>query len=528
MLAPMIEDAFELKEKSSAQKELLRWSAEQRSAASEGERPAKQPVRRFSGVQSGSGSSHESPGATATAKQTALGPQSNGAAAGHENQSDVGDGDAERVEDNQLSASELRMRYQGDASISFSHAGDNGTTSPRHIGGHTQAARAEDGTAQEAPPPSQPIQADEASMQDKVILQQRMQLEQLRRDKVAAEQEREALRQQMVSMQGFSKAGIASTSGLASNNDALSSRTLGSRLAAAGDGLDQTLHPLLPTSQKSTGPVGWRRTLALALIILTMLWLSARMFARVQDDGIADDVSWDLEIDHSEMQRLAAALAADKARIALQGAGGSGNRTLHRDLAAVKDILNDLHKKSLKNHGHAAAQELLRRDNQRLEAQVINRGMSADFSLNLKNSHNRTADTQAQLKQLRSEISALRGQETTSSKPESNASTSAASNAHGGTAIDKARLPQHHQDLLAEALREQQLEHAGQSPHQTIENEVLNAPGGTARGRGSDGKEALFLKGQARLNVKRGSSRNAADGDQARRERKPFRAATKE
>merc|ERR1719478_1021882 len=113
MLAPMIEDAFELKEKSSAQKELLRWSAEQRSAASEGERPAKQPVRRVSGVQSGSGSSHESPGATATAKQTALGPQSNGAAAGHENQSDVGDGDAERVEDNQLSASELRMRYQG-------------------------------------------------------------------------------------------------------------------------------------------------------------------------------------------------------------------------------------------------------------------------------------------------------------------------------------------------------------------------------------------------------------------------------
>merc|ERR1719478_497062 len=388
MLAPMIEDAFELKEKSSAQKELLRWSAEQRSAASEGERPAKQPVRRFSGVQSGSGSSHESPGATATAKQTALGPQSNGAAAGHENQSDVGDGNAERVEDNQLSASELRMRYQGDASISFSNAADNGTASPRHIGGHTQAARTEDGTAREAPTPSQPIQADEASMQDKVILQQRMQLEQLRRDKVAAEQEREALRQQMVSMQGFSKAGIASTSGLASNNDALSSRTLGSRLAAAGDGLDQTLHPLLPTSLKTTGPVGWRRTLALALIILTMLWLSARMFARVQDDGIADDVSWDLEIDHSEMQRLAAALAADKARIALQGAGGSGNRTLHRDLAAVKDILNDLHKKSLKNHGHAAAQELLRRDNQRLEAQVIIRGMSADFPLNLNNSHN--------------------------------------------------------------------------------------------------------------------------------------------
>jgi len=36
------------------------------------------------------------------------------------------------------------------------------------------------------------------------------------------------------------------------------------------------------------------------------------------------DAEWDLEIDHSEMQRLVAALTADKARVALRGSAARG------------------------------------------------------------------------------------------------------------------------------------------------------------------------------------------------------------
>lgn len=104
------------------------------------------------------------------------------------------------------------------------------------------------------------------------------------------------------------------------------------------------------------------------MLMLGALFLVWRMLTRIDSEGMPD-TDWDLEIDHSEMQRLVAALTADKARVALRGGGGGNSSALDRDLATVKSILKDVHMKNLKSHGHAAPQLL--QDNKRLEKELV-------------------------------------------------------------------------------------------------------------------------------------------------------------
>ena len=356
----MIEDAFELKEKSSAQLEMEKWTAEREREAAQTRAPGDQAAakpRRFSGVTSvaadtTASAAHSSPAHTAAESQVAS----------------FNSPDNTPRQDSMLQETPVRPEamtpQKGEERVSAAVAEDKGG-----------------GTTEPSDPVAEPV---EASMQDMVIHQQRLQLEQLRRDKAEAEKERERLQTQVAMLQRSSK---SASSADISRSDARDSSDGSTRRA-----LDESLQPFLPQSLKAlkaVGPVGWKRTLALAVLIFCAIWLVLRMFSRVEDEVVQDDVEWDLEIDHSEMQRLVAALAADKARVAkgsrdrAAGATTNSNDMLDHDLATVKTILNDLHRKSLKNHGHAAAQELLRKDNERLEQQ---------------------------LKQLRIEIDALRAQ----------------------------------------------------------------------------------------------------------------------
>jgi hypothetical protein len=216
-------------------------------------------------------------------------------------------------------------------------------------------------------------------MQDKVILQQRVQLEQLRRDKAAAEAEQERLRTEVAMLQRSSSSKAASTHSQSGPPE--------KEAHANCNGLDSTLRPFLPKglrSLRAPGAVGQRRSIAMVVLLVGTLALMFRMFTRVDAENLPD-TEWDLEIDHSEMQRLVAALTRDKASVAVGGTpssgGGNSSSALDRDLATVKTILNDLHRKSMKGHGHAAPQLL--QDNKRLEQELRHlRAEIATYALN--------------------------------------------------------------------------------------------------------------------------------------------------
>jgi len=328
LLTPMIEDAFELKDKSQAQREMERWSAE-RTRERDQTRHAAKP-RRFSAP-------------IDTASPTPQ-PAANQSAAAQE----------QTLQEPSASASQEPHRTADAMTV---HEAD----APEVV--------------EELCEPNLVVhleEPEEASMQDIVILQQRMQLEQLRRDKSTAEHERESLRSQVASLQRSFKSGSPSHTSCEAGDmsgDSLS----GSSSSSSGRARGEVLKPFLQKSLRTlkAAGVGQRRTLALGVLILGTLALVFRMLTRVDRESMPD-TEWDLEIDHSEMQRLVAALTADKAHAALRGGlatvRGNGTMALDRDLVSVKTILNDLHRKSLKNHGHAATQ--LVRDNLRLESEL--------------------------------------------------------------------------------------------------------------------------------------------------------------
>jgi len=329
LLTPMIEDAFELKDKSQAQREMERWSAERTRERDQTHHAAK--PRRFSAP-------------IDTASPTPQ-PAANQSAAAQE----------QTLQEPSASASEEPHRTADAMTLHEADAPE---------------------VFEELCKPDLVVhleEPEEASMQDIVILQQRMQLEQLRRDKSTAEHERESLRSQVASLQRSSQSGSPSHKSCETGEMSGDSLSGSSSSNSGGRARSEVLNPFLQKSLRTlkAAGVGQRRTLALGVLILGTLALVFRMLTRV-DRETMPDTEWDLEIDHSEMQRLVAALTADKAHAALRGglatARGNGTMALDRDLVSVKTILNDLHRKSLKNHGHAATQ--LVRDNLRLESKL--------------------------------------------------------------------------------------------------------------------------------------------------------------
>jgi len=343
ILKPMIEDAFELREKTEAQRELERWTAEQEQRRAPTPQPAAKP-RRFSGVVAASPATAPATPATVPVTPPPASTHSTPAAS------------------QPASASKDVVALTPPAAEAALP-----TASAHHTpaGSEEPAACEDEG---ETGGGRDVVEPEEATMQDKVILQQRMQLEQLKRDKAAAEQEQQRLRTQVAMLQRSSpKAAASLPHSVSSTREA----------HADCDGFDgdSTLQPFLPKGlrslrAKATGAVGQRRSIALVVMLVGTLALVLRMLTRVDAEDLPD-TEWDLEIDHSEMQRLVAALTADKARVAggvaLSG-GGNSSSALDRDLATLKTILNDLHRKSMKGHGHAAPQ--LFKDNQRLEQEL--------------------------------------------------------------------------------------------------------------------------------------------------------------
>jgi hypothetical protein len=361
ILAPMIEDAFELREKTEAQRELERWSAEQEQGRAPKPQVAAAKPRRFSGVVAAS-PGERSPGSAATpaapaTEHAALPPTS-----------------AHSTPGVSLLPATVSAEAKPKALQETAAKAPSALQTP--AGSEAPPAAEDEGRTQVRADAAQP---EEATMQDKVILQQRVQLEQLRRDKAAAEAEQERLRTEVAMLQRSSSSKAASTHSQSGPPE--------KEAHANCNGLDSTLRPFLPKglrSLRAPGAVGQRRSIAMVVLLVGTLALMFRMFTRVDAENLPD-TEWDLEIDHSEMQRLVAALTRDKASVAVGGTpssgGGNSSSALDRDLATVKTILNDLHRKSMKGHGHAAPQLL--QDNKRLEQELRHlRAEIATYALN--------------------------------------------------------------------------------------------------------------------------------------------------
>ena len=175
ILAPMIEDAFELREKTEAQRELERWSAEQEQGRAPKPQVAAAKPRRFSGVVAAS-PGERSPGSAATpaapaTEHAALPPTS-----------------AHSTPGVSLLPATVSAEAKPKALQETAAKAPSALQTP--AGSEAPPAAEDEGRTRARADAAQP---EEAPMQDKVILQQRVQLEQLRRDKAAAEAEQERL-----------------------------------------------------------------------------------------------------------------------------------------------------------------------------------------------------------------------------------------------------------------------------------------------------------------------------------------------
>jgi hypothetical protein len=374
ILAPMIEDAFELREKTEAQRELERWSAEQEQGRAPKPQVAAAKPRRFSGVVAASGSAAtpatpETEHGAAPPRRGDGGDAGNGARGGAPPPTS-----AHSTPPTSAHSTPPTSAHSTSLLATASAEAPSALQTP--AGSEAPPAAEDEGRTRARADAAQP---EEATMQDKVILQQRVQLEQLRRDKAAAEAEQERLRTEVAMLQRSSSSKAAfphSQSGPAERE-----------AHANCNGLESTLQPFLQKglrSLRAPGAVGQRRSIAMVVLLVGTLALMFRMLTRVDAENLPD-TEWDLEIDHSEMQRLVAALTRDKASVAVGGTpssgGGNSSSALDRDLATVKTILNDLHRKSMKGHGHAAPQLL--QDNKRLEQELRHlRAEIATYALN--------------------------------------------------------------------------------------------------------------------------------------------------
>lgn len=252
---------------------------------------------------------------------------------------------------------------------------------------------------------------DQASVFDKVIHQQRMQLEQLRLEKAAFEQERAEFRSKV----------SASVAPLAPGGHASDGPTVaggldapGGLISRVGTGMGGRVVSLLPELHQQVRELDVekmvkkirhpKRAAALCCIVLFCLALFVRTQRQMDQVGTMDAMQFDLQIEHSQMEKLVSDLMKDKALLAKERRGAKGiassggsnlngtqtdkdakrKRAMERHLVTVQRLLEGMHRRHLEaQHGN---QLKLAQENEKLAQEL--KALRSQLSQRYQRNHN--------------------------------------------------------------------------------------------------------------------------------------------
>jgi hypothetical protein len=242
---------------------------------------------------------------------------------------------------------------------------------------------------------------DQASVFDKVIHQQRMQLEQLRLEKAAFERERAEFRSKAERAPLASSGEAVGGTGLGDSSGGLISR-VGAGSGGAGGLLPDLQRQVMEMDvekmiKKIRNP---KRVAVMCCIVVFCLALFVRTQRRMDQVGTMDATQFDLQVEHSEMEKLVGDLMKDKALLAKErrgsaGAAGMSNvngtqadkkakrkRAMEKHLATVQRLLEGMHRRHLEaQHGNQLA---LAKENEKLaqELSALRRQLSEKYQKN--------------------------------------------------------------------------------------------------------------------------------------------------